>query len=324
MTDSWFVTGALGCIGAWTVKLLAERGARVTTFDLVDDHRRIRDVLDEDHLAGVRFVQGDLTDRAAVLRALEESGARHVVHLAGLQVPFCKADPPSGALVNVVGTVNVFEAVRELHLPRVVYASSAAVYGPSRTGHAPTEAEPCEPLTHYGVFKRANEGNASVYYLDDGISSVGLRPLTVYGVGRDQGLTSGPTTAMKAAVLGRPFQIGFEGATDFLYVRDCAATFIASAERAPEGAYVFNLHGDSVDLGHIVELIDADLPADARGKISWGGPHLPIPSALEGSAIHDVVPGIPATSLEEGVRETMALFGALHEAGRLDARDLDR
>ena len=55
----------------------------------------------------------------------------------------------------------------------------------------------CEPTTHYGVFKRANEGNARVYYLDHGLNSVGLRPLTVYGVNRDTGLTSDPTKAKK-------------------------------------------------------------------------------------------------------------------------------
>jgi nucleoside-diphosphate-sugar epimerase len=83
-----------------------------------------------------------------------------------------------------------------------------------------TETAACEPTTHYGVFKRANEGNARVYFLDHGISSVGLRPLTVYGVNRDTGLTSDPTKAMKSAILGRPFHIRFGGATDFQYVAD--------------------------------------------------------------------------------------------------------
>lgn len=238
-------------------------------------------------------------------------------------MPFCKADPALGARVNVVGTLNVFQAALELGLGHVVYASSAAVYGPSAGGPPPDESAPCEPLTLYGAYKRANEQCARVYYRDHGFSSVGLRPLTVYGVGRDQGLTSGPTSAMKAAALGRPFHIGFSGATDFHYAADTAAAFVAAADRAPDGAHVFNLHGDSVDVVRVVELIEAELPEGRRGRITAGGPPIPIPPALDGRAIATVLGELPATPLEEGVRATIEGFRALDREGRLDIRDLD-
>ena len=77
----------------------------------------------------MRFVIGDITDGASVLKALKESSARRVIHLAGLQVPACQADPVGGALVNVLGTLNVFEAARAIGAEKVVYASSAAVFG---------------------------------------------------------------------------------------------------------------------------------------------------------------------------------------------------
>ena len=115
----------------------------------------------------------------------------------------------AGALVNVAGTLNVFEAARTIGIKGIVYASSAAVYGMNDSDERLDETAQCEPTTHYGVFKRTNEGNARVYFLDHGIDSVGLRPLTVYGVNRDTGLTSDPTKAMKSAVLGRPFHIRF-------------------------------------------------------------------------------------------------------------------
>ena len=82
------------------------------------------------------------------------------------------------------------------------------------------------PSTHYGVFKCCNEGNARIYFQDHGISSVGLRPWTVYGVGRDLGMTSEPTKAIKAVLLGRPYHISFGGWTDFQYVDDVAKTFV--------------------------------------------------------------------------------------------------
>jgi len=330
MSRTWFLTGALGCIGAWVAKTILERDDRAVVFDLSTDRRRLADLLSQEELARLAFVRGDITDLDAVRRAMEEHGAQRVVHLAGLQVPFCKADPPLGARVNVLGTIHVFEAAKAAGIRRVVYASSAAVYGPPPAGEdagggrAPDESDACEPTTHYGVTKRANEGSARVYWRDDGIASVGLRPLTVYGVGRDQGLTSGPTVAMKAAVLGRPFHIPFSGATDFHYVADTAAAFVACAERAPEGAHVFNLHGDSVPLEEIVGAIHAALPAGAPRGITFSGPPLPIPPALDGSALEAAVPGLPRTPLVEGVRETMRRFGELAAAGRLDTRDLDR
>src|SRR6185436_9658568 len=152
-------------------------------------------------------------------------------------------------------------AARKVGVNIIVYASSAAVYGMNDDDVALDESAACEPTTHYGVFKRTNEGNARVYFLDHGVNSAGLRPLTVYGVNRDSGLTSDPTKAMKAAVLGIPFQIRFSGATDFQYVEDTAAAFIACADRAPEGAHVFNLHGETVEVKRIAELIN-----DAAGE----------------------------------------------------------
>ncbi|HET6974088.1 MAG TPA: NAD(P)-dependent oxidoreductase [Pyrinomonadaceae bacterium] len=319
MPETYFITGAQGCIGSWIVKALTERGDTAVVFDRSDDSRRLSAIINDDDLAHVRFITGDITDQAAVLSALNDSGAARVIHLAGLQVPTCKADPVTGALVNVAGTLNVFEAARKIGLNGIVYASSAAVYGMNDDDLALDESALCEPTTHYGVFKRANEGNARVYFLDHGINSVGLRPLTVYGVNRDTGLTSDPTKAMKSAVLGRPFHIRFGGATDFQYVADTAATFIACADNMPEGAHVFNLHGETVTVERIAKFINASSNGDL---ITFGGPPIPIAAAMDDSAIRRLINDLPSTPLEIGMRETMDRFAALRDAGRLDTSDL--
>jgi len=320
MAETYFITGAQGCIGSWIVKALIERGDTAVVFDRSDDSRRLSAIMSDEDLAKVRFITGDITDSASVLSALGDSGAANVIHLAGLQVPTCKADPVTGALVNVAGTLNVFEAARQLGLKRVVYASSAAVYGMNDDDVALDESAQCEPTTHYGVFKRANEGNARVYFLDHGVSSVGLRPLTVYGVNRDTGLTSDPTKAMKSAVLGRPFHIRFGGATDFQYVADTAAAFIACAGNALDGAHVFNLHGETVTVDRIANFINA---SSANGDlITFGGPPIPIAAAMDDSAIRNTIGSLPSTPLETGMRETMERFAALRDAGRLDTSDL--
>ncbi|MFK7742454.1 MAG: NAD-dependent epimerase/dehydratase family protein [Planctomycetota bacterium] len=324
MSDTYLVTGALGCIGAWVVKHLVERGDRPVVFDLDANPRRIQDVLDDEAFARVHFVEGDITDGEATQRAVAKAAPKAIVHLAGLQVPFCKADPALGAKVNVLGTIHVFEAAIAAGVQRVCYASSAAVFGPEGgDGAAPDENSKCEPTTHYGVYKRANEGTAQIYAQDNGVHSVGLRPLTVYGVGRDQGLTSGPTSAMKAAVLGREHTIGFSGSTDFNYVADTAAAFVHCASGGPDGAHVYNLHGDTVAVADIVRTIEELHPA-AAGKITAAGPELPIPPQLDGSAIHRDYPDLPATSLRDGIGATLQRFAELHEQGRLNTRDLDK
>ena len=320
MSEAYFITGAQGCIGSWIVKALVERGDAPVVFDVSQDARRLRQIMSETEIAAVRFIVGDITDSSAVAGSLAASGARRIIHLAGLQVPTCKADPVRGATVNVIGTLNVFEAARRAEIERVVYASSAAVFGLSEDDAPVDETMACEPATHYGVFKRANEGNARIYYLDHGLSSVGLRPLTVYGVNRDTGLTSDPTKAMKAAALGVPFQIRFGGATDFLYVADAAAAFIACADRAPAGAQVFNLHGETVNIDEVTRLINEEA---GRELATFSGPPIPIAAALSDAAIRQTIGKLPVTPLSEGVRETMRRFAQLRDAGRLDTSDIE-
>jgi nucleoside-diphosphate-sugar epimerase len=323
MSETYFITGAQGCIGSWIVKALVERGDGAVVFDRSDDSRRLAAIMNTEDLARVRFISGDITDVAAVRMALSQSEAQRVIHLAGLQVPTCKADPINGALVNVVGTLNVFEAAKTSGIKQIVYASSAAVYGLNDDDVALDENTHIEPTTHYGVFKRTNEGNARIYFLDHGINSAGLRPLTVYGVNRDTGLTSDPTKAMKAAVLGRPFHIRFGGATDFQYVADTAAAFISCADNAPQGAHVFNLHGETVTVERIAQFINSQVAHNNGELVTFGGPPIPIAPAMDDTAIRRVLNGLPSTPLEVGVHETMERFAALLDAGRLDISDLE-
>ena len=106
MSQSYFITGAQGCIGSWIVKALVERGDTPVVFDVSGDARRLRQIMSESEIAAVRFIVGDITDSSAVATSLAASGARRIIHLAGLQVPTCKADPVRGAAVNVIGTLN--------------------------------------------------------------------------------------------------------------------------------------------------------------------------------------------------------------------------
>ncbi len=323
--SNFLVTGAHGFIGAWVVKRLLAEGFGVTIFDLSANPQRLRLIMDEDEIAKATFVEADITDSDAVSRAAEQNGVTHIIHLAGLQVPVCRANPRHGAMVNVIGTINVFEAAKNSggRIKRVVYASSAAVFGAPEDGQPVTEKDAGGMTTHYGAFKRCNEDNARVYFLENGISSVGLRPLTVYGAGRDFGMTSDPTKAMKAAVVGRPFHIRFGGETDFLYIADCADAFIRSATAELSGAHVFNLHGETVRVAAVVEEIEKLVPS-AKGLITVAAEGIAMPSALDDSAIVAALGEVPHTPLSQGVKETVERFQQLQAEDRLDLSDLDQ
>src|SRR5258708_4010012 len=169
MEERFLVTGALGCIGAWVVRNLVQAGAPVAVFDLASDPHRLRLIMSPDEVARVQFITGDITDLAALEKALADTGATNLIHLAALQVPFCRADPPLGARVNVVGTVNAFEAIKRAGLKALVYASSFAVYGQSEEypeGRVDDDAH-LRPNNLYAVYKHANEGTAPIYWQDD-------------------------------------------------------------------------------------------------------------------------------------------------------------
>jgi nucleoside-diphosphate-sugar epimerase len=323
----FLVTGGKGFIGAWIVKTLLEGGERPHVLDIDPGFQRLGAILSENQLAQISFTQGDVTKYAELDRAIAENGITHVLHLAGLQVPGCAADPQRGALVNVLGTLNVFEVARRRRdlVRRVVYASSAAVFGPEEFygGVSVPEGAPLLPGTHYGVFKQCNEGNARVYFLNDGIPSVGIRPWAVYGVGRDTGISSGPTKAIKAAVLRRPYTIGFTGAVDLQYVRDTARIFIRCAEKDIPRAKVYTQRGSVMCVEEFIHTLELLFP-QAQGLVKAQGKPLPIAPDLDDSALQRDLGEVPCTPLEEGIRETASIFERLEQEGRLETKDIER
>ena len=320
------ITGGYGFIGAWIARNLLARGDRVWVYDLKEDARRLRLILPEEQVKQVTFVPGDVTDLDALKHAIRENAISHLIHLAGLQVPTCRADPILGAKVNVLGTLAVFEAVKAAgsQIQRLVYASSAAVFGgPDKYPPGPLGDDVLlVPGTHYGVFKCCNEGNARIYYQDHGISSVGLRPWTVYGVGRDLGMTSEPTKAIKAVLLGRPYAISFGGWTDFQYVDDVARAFVLCLERPYSGAKSYNLRGRVVTLADFHRALCRVLP-EAEKLVTIGKTQIAIAYDLSDAGIERDLGPMPRTPLEDGIRETVAIFRRLQSEGRLDTADLD-
>ena len=295
----------------WATRSLLERGHSVVALDVGGDGHRLPLALDEGQRAAVVHVQGDITDLDALERVLAEHEITKVIHLAALQVPFVRADPALGARVNVArhgqragGGAPPCEGIGP-----VVYASSIAAYGAGGDAGGGDQ-----PGTLYGVYKRDNEGTALRYFEDYGVASIGLRPHTVYGPGRDQGLTSAPTVAMVAAAAGRAYRIPFGGSVQLQYTPDIGAAFARAAELDYEGASVHDVGGPVVAMADLAAMIDGEL-------ISAADDPLPFPSGVDGSSFEALVGGDVFRPVADGVADAMERFRSLLAEGLVHAPD---
>ncbi|ACC75158.1 NAD(P)-dependent oxidoreductase [Paraburkholderia phymatum] len=290
------VTGGSGFLGAWIMRRLLAHGIECVAFDLQAKPQLLH-ALAPEQADTVQWRTGDIAQAADVARALD--GCNAVIHLAGILTPDCAANPVRGAQINLIGTLNVFDAARTARLPRVLYASSAGVFGPD-DGAMP------HPQTHYGAFKLACEGSARAYWNDHGIASVGFRPLVVYGAGRETGSSAGPSLACRAAALGEQYTMPFTGSTGFVFADDVAAAYEAALLRDVEGAHAFTLAGEIASVQTVIDRIGTIVP-DAR--IDAAGAALPIATAFpRDPALERLLPNLPQTSLEAGLRQTVAFY----------------
>ena len=301
------VTGASGCIGSWALSLLVDAGVSVYALDVQKDTRRPKLLMSDSELGLVTWLVGDISEPTTIMKALEVSKATAIIHLAALQVPFCKADPIGGAKVNVVGTVNVFEAARKHKLKRLSYASSIAAHGVFDAKTLPTL---------YGAYKFCNEQTARVYMHDWSVPSVGMRPGVVYGVGRDQGMTSKTTVAILAAAAGKPYTIPFTGPVSWLHAGEVASAFIKAVSRPRDKAVVFDINGISSTVEESMEILKKIAPAS---NITASGSALPFPMALSDDPLRAFLGDYGQMPLEDGIAQTYNVFHSLLDKGLISA-----
>jgi len=304
---SVLVTGAAGCIGAWTIKGLKEVGARPVGYDLTDNRRRL-DLLIED-ARNVDWVVGDITDYDHLKKTIKNNNIHGIIHLAALQVPFVKANPILGTQVNVMGTTHIFEAAREAGINHIVYASSIA---------APAMGENDFLDTLYGAHKICNEQMAKVYWQDWKVPSVCIRPGVIYGPGRDQGMSAAPTLALLAAFGGYAYDIPFIGPVSYVHAEDAAQRFIAAVSRDVEGAPVFDMNGVVVDMEDVLDGIESVVRYNG---VKASGAALPFPAFGDDGKLDEFV-GAPAhRHFQSGLGDTVRVFKQAAKRGVMD-RDI--
>ncbi|WP_336359388.1 NAD-dependent epimerase/dehydratase family protein [Haladaptatus sp. ZSTT2] len=304
MAETVLVTGGTGFIGAYVAQDLVHAGHDVVAYDLSTDKTRLDKLGVADD---VRVIRGDVTDPTAVVRAVKESGATRIIHLAALLTTAAEANPRAAMDVNIQGTNNVFEAARTLsdQVERVAWASSAAAFAPpSNYGEWVTEDDLVYPDTLYGATKVYNEHQAKVYLEEFGVSHVALRPTVAYGPYRETGGSAFLAQMIERPALGKSFAVEFgDQIIDWQYVRDIAQAFRLAAFAPDEDLTqrVYNVRGELATIREAAEVVkkvipEADLSVSDEGELPWT-------QVLDMTKAQQDLGYVPEYDLETGIRE---------------------
>ncbi len=225
-----FFTGGAGFIGLHVVPMLLERGYKVRIFDNM--FRGDRDAVAQLAATGdVELIDQDVRYGGAVHQAMK--GCSHVIHFAAVSINKSQSDPYESMDINMIGEHNVFAAAADHKVERLVFASSASVYGdPEKLSMH--EDDRLSPLTPYCISKRAGEDLLGFYERRSNLSWVALRFFNVYGPGQK-------TTAYYTSVInhfvnrlrnGEPPVIDGKGeqSMDFIHVHDIARSVVLALE----------------------------------------------------------------------------------------------
>jgi len=233
------VTGGAGFVGSNIVKRLLGGGARVVVLD--DFYTGATDNLPDNH-PGLEIIRGSVTEFELVRDVVKSANV--VIHEAARNIIVSTRNPREDYEVNIGGTLNVLIAVRETGVPRMVYASSASVYGNPR--YLPiNEDDATNMLSPYSVSKFAGENYCKAFYESYGLSAAVVRYSNVYGTGQrpDNPYCGVVSKFFESAMAGEPPRIHGDGeqTRDFTYVDDVVeATLLAGFNSKAEGQ-VYNV-----------------------------------------------------------------------------------
>ncbi|QHG63077.1 NAD-dependent epimerase/dehydratase family protein [Pseudomonas putida] len=268
------ITGGAGFIGSHLCDALLAKGYAVRILDDLSTGKRDNLQLGNPRL---ELIEGDVADAKLVQRAV--AGCRAVVHLAAVaSVQASVEDPVKTHQSNFIGTLNVAEAMRVHGVRRVLFASSAAVYGNNGEGESIAEDTPKAPLTPYAVDKLASEQYLDFYRRQHGLEPVLFRFFNIFGPRQDP---SSPYSGVisifsERAAQGLPITVFGDGeqTRDFLYVGDLVQVMVQALElsQVEEGAVNVGLN-QATSLNQMLKALEqvvGSLPAISYGQARSG------------------------------------------------------
>lgn len=265
------VVGGAGLIGSHTVDLLTHEDVdEIVVYDnfVRGSHENLQEALKDDRVS-IFDAGGDIGHPDLLNAALE--GADGVFHFAALWLLQCHEFPQAAFDVNVAGTFNVMEACRHQGVSRLVYSSSASVYGEA-VEEPMTEDHPYNNTTFYGASKIAGEHMLRAHHHRYGLDYAGLRYFNVYGPRQDY---KGAYIAVIMKILdaidrgeGPPVYGDGSQAYDFVYVKDCARANIAAMKATAVDRFYNVCTGTRTSIKTLAEMVldlaDSDLAIDFR------------------------------------------------------------
>jgi UDP-glucose 4-epimerase len=322
------VTGADGFIGSHLVEELVTAGFRVRAMAQYNSFSSFGwlETLDRDVMASVEVVAGDVRDSGSVNALVRNADV--VYHLAALiAIPYSYQAPRSYIETNVMGTLNVLEAVRHLGVPRMVHTSTSETYGTAR--HVPiTEDHPINTQSPYAASKAGADRLADSYHASFGTPVVTLRPFNTFGPRQSMRAVIPTVVAQLAAgeADGGPVEIRLgdrRPTRDFMFVKDTAAAFRILGAAPDEGVVgnTFNAGtGEEISIGDLVALIgklmDVDVVIrDDSQRIRPADSEV-MRLAADASRLRAATHWVPRYSLQEGLAETIAFFRDPMNLGR--------
>ncbi|MFZ5855755.1 MAG: SDR family oxidoreductase [Chloroflexota bacterium] len=297
------VTGGAGFIGSHIVRGLLERGDNVRVLDNFSTGKR-------ENLAGldVEIVESDLRDASRVTSACR--GIETIFHQAAfVSVPQSMREPTECFDVNVTGTASLLQAAHKFGVKRVVFASSAAVYGDS-DAYPLAEETPLRPLSPYAVSKRVDEIYGQLYTTSFGVEVVGLRYFNVYGPRQrpDSQYAAAVPIFIRRLLDGKPITIFGDGGQtrDLIFVGDVVRANLAAAAHPSAPGGVFNICTGNetriIDLIEILQDLFPSAPAPEFSEPRAGDIYRSIGSPQLAS---DLLGFRAQTSLEDGLKQTV-------------------
>jgi len=305
----FLVTGATGFIGWRVVANLLARGIPVVALDFPGDPEVMARLQARAGATPLTFVTVNVAELQEVMAALQQHpDVTHVIHLAYLMSAECEANPPLACRVNVLGMVNLFEAVLQRKLQRLVFTSSETYYGAKQEFFGDrdvTEDDFAPPSQHhftYGAMKVLNEFMAQKYVQRHGISLACVRPPVVFGHGRKRGSVLWAEDFATKPALGQPVTLPFPARTRdaWIYVDDTAEQLVRLCLAPHLGHFAYNNGGESVTATELAAMVRRWLPA-AQISFDETKPGTPLIDRMDGSRLRREINFIPRP-LVDGIR----------------------
>tara|TARA_B100000686_G_C16694041_1_gene919417 strand:- start:8 stop:949 length:942 start_codon:yes stop_codon:yes gene_type:complete len=258
---SYLVTGGTGFIGSWVVKSIVESGNKVVCFELDPNISRMKMLLGE-KMGEVSIVNGDVLQINKIIEVIKKYNVTHVAHIAAAVLNICKTNPPYAMQVNVNGFTNILEACRLSDIRRLVWASSASVFGGSFANEKIPNNAAFKPTSIYAGSKLLGENLAEHYHYNYGLDVIGLRYTFVTGHGMPNSIGGKFIEELcEKPALGKKGRVPWgDDNPDWLWAGDAGKATMLALTVNKTKTRAFNVAGNSGSVKSAIEYIKNILP----------------------------------------------------------------